>query len=314
MKQPIPKHIKLHHISVIDWWEKVLDGKIYVPMAVDKEKPTESKYRKIIQKIDPQTNEIVAEYDTIKQIIGKSSDYNFTLALDNGCEYNGYYYQWAFELKDGVNEPKVKKNGKWTGYEVIQIDPKTYEVVGRYETITDAVSRTKCTISIITYAIKKGVERDGYYWQRVKIGEDPKPVEIRETKQIKQSKENQRFYTNEKVAVCKIDPKTGEVIETYQSIKEASRATGYSIQRLNYTMMHGLERNGYIYVRQDGKTKPKVVRFVKIDPKTGEVIGKYKSVSEALRSMGITNRRTIKEAATSGKPYKGYVWKRIINK
>ena len=311
MKQPIPKHIKLHHISVIDWWEKVLNGEISVPNGNDYET---TKYRQIIQKIDPQTGEIVAEFNSKKDAINSvtvfdNNDYGyFDIAVDYGHEFMGYYWQRAFELKDGVNEPKVKKNGKWTGYEVIQIDPKTFEVVNEYETITDAASRTKCTVGKIKYAINHGGKCDGYYWQRVKIGEDPKPIEV------KQSKENQRFYTNEKVAVCKIDPKTNEIVETYQSISEVSRATGYSLSKLKYSIMHGLERNGYIYVRQDGKTKPKVVRFVKIDPKTGEVIGKYKSVSEALRSMGITNRLAIKEAATSGKPYKGYIWKRNVNK
>lgn len=81
--------------------------------------------------------------------------------MTNNAAYN---LRWNVETTIEEEKEVVKQNSGWRK-SVVQIDPETYEVVGRYESQTDAAKAVGVSQSSLSRAVRWKIMAGGYYWR-----------------------------------------------------------------------------------------------------------------------------------------------------
>lgn len=74
--------------------------------------------------------------------------------------------RWNVETTIEEEKEVEKQNSGWRK-SVVQIDPETYEVVGRYESQTDAAKAVGVSQSSLSRAVRWKIMSGGYYWKYV---------------------------------------------------------------------------------------------------------------------------------------------------
>lgn len=187
--------------NVLEWFKIYSQGKIHIPHLEDDDSYNRPKYKYIIQQVDPKTNEVIAEFDTLPKKYRYPEGYD---AVEYGFEFMGYKWRKTLELTEQPTKKTTQNSYK--NKEILQIDPNTFEVVARY----DNAAQTPFEQDLIYKAIRSKNKSNGYYWQRVKIGDPPQPINPQEI---------QRNY-KPRYIYQQVDPKTNEVIKEYDYIKD----------------------------------------------------------------------------------------------
>lgn len=109
------------------------------------------------------------------------------------------------------------------------------------------------------------------------------------------------------------DLKTGDVINTFYSTREAGRQTGFDSSGIS-KCCRGKQKTaygfGWRYVEKDISNLPKTLTdrtIYQIDINTHEVIGTYYSLKEASKATGLT-RGSINYAMQNGMTAGGFLW------
>lgn len=116
-----------------------------------------------------------------------------------------------------------------------------------------------------------------------------------------------------KQQVLQIDPETQQIINTYNSIAEASKKVGCDSSRISKVCRgKGKTCGGYIWqylgepeTKRDFSKKA----VLQIDLKTGEVLNTYPSISEAARAVSGDSSYISKVCRGVQKSSKGFGWK-----
>ena len=200
---------------------------------------------------------------------------------------------------------------------VEQLDPVTGEVIHTFESITEASRQTGVSGSRIREAMKGKARHAGnFLWRRQ--GDQS-------AADLLQSPPTSNY---EPVSVEQLDPVTGEVIQCFESISEASRQTGIGSGSIVHAIKGKYRHAGtYLWRRQGDPTTPelfespptrrnigRVVPIEQLDPLTGKVIRSFESIKEASRETGIL-QSNISAALNGHQLHAGaYVWRRKYEK
>lgn len=190
------------------------------------------------------------------------------------------------------------------------IDPQTLQVVKRYTSIRDAAS----SLGVVPGAITKVLQGEhqtscGYYWRLVG---DEKQIEVSKPKMWKTS-------------VCKVDPKTGEIIATYESASAAAEAMGKDRKNGGSqitAVCNGRRKSamGFIWCYESNKDNIQIAptkikewksAIEQVNTETGEVIATYESASAAAKALGVVPSSIARVVRGERKTAYGYMWRKV---
>ena len=191
------------------------------------------------------------------------------------CKAGGF--QWRYDTGDHSDIPKAAK-----GRPIVQIDPRTNQIVATYKSATEAERQTgiyKAGISLCCRG--KSRQAGEYLWQ---FQGDPA---------VSFTEDEVRLRRRRETPVNQYDLE-GHYIRTYRSITEAKRATGAgSISQVvacnsNYRSSGGFQWQEDTENHEDIPPVKESRRSVlQIEPKTNRVISEYYSITEASKTTGI---------------------------
>ena len=205
---------------------------------------------------------------------------------------------------------------------VVKIDMKTLKIIGRYKSINEAARVNKVNntgVSHCCHFILKSAYN--FYWQFEKNYQKFIDEKLYEYK-IPIVKN----FNKESKKVVQINIETKEIIQYFLSPTDASKKTGINrsgISRCCTSNIFSSVYQGYIWRYEDYlTTKPPVKTTYKgnlilqIDPKTNQIISKFKNPNEAAISTGFIKKGISKCYTLNSKidtdnykMYKGFIWK-----
>lgn len=175
--------------------------------------------KKPVHQYDVHTQELIASYPSIYQATKETgvASGNILQACNKDVYYAGDFF-WSYKPDDSFPEyrPRYKK--------VYKYDINTCELLESFDTVKEAAYASHCNPSNITQCCKKNPKHRmaaGYYWSN-----DP----------------NDKFEPYEKHGrykgkILKLCPKTHEIIDVYNSRKEASELTGIGQSCISSTIV-----------------------------------------------------------------------------
>ena len=210
-----------------------------------------------------------------KRITGVSAVPRAVLGDLSHCKAGGF--QWRYDSGDHSDIPKAAK-----GRPIVQIDPRTNQIVATYKSATEAERQTgiyKAGISLCCRG--KSRQAGEYLWQ---FQGDPAASFTEDEVRLRRRRETP-------VNQYDLD---GHYIRTYRSITEANRATGAgSISQVVACNSNYKSSGGYQWQEDTGNHEDippvKEIRrsVLQIEPKTNRVISEYYSITEASKTTGI---------------------------
>lgn len=154
-------------------------------------------------------------------------------------------------VSQALKAKNIPTFAKANGYNhpVKQIDPNTLQVINIYNSISEAASAVKCSLSAISMALSgQHKAAAGFIWKNIDFDESTLQKE-----KIKNMHSNQKLL--------QLDKNTGEVLNIYNSVKEALIALGRECPT-----------DGNIYNVCKGKRKTAYGFKWKFEPSGAEVV------------------------------------------
>ena len=234
----------------------------------------------------------------------------------NGVQRHAGTYLWRRQGDPTTPElfesPPTRRSVKPRVTPVEQLDPVTHEVIQSFKSIKEASQQTGITYSNISHVLDGIVLHAGtYVWRRK---HDKIARELFES----QSTEDKGRAS---VPVEQLDPYSGQVIQRYESIEEASQQSRIPSGDI-HKVLSGKRRHAglFLWKRQDDETSPSLFKrfsansrlwpVEQLDPTTGEVIQSFESIPKASRQTGVPVN-SIHEALSGKRRHAGtYLWKR----
>ena len=188
----------------------------------------------------------------------------------------------------------------------------TGKVIQSFKSISEASRQTGIIINSIHSAVNGKLRQAGkFLWRRK--GDKVIPTLFEGTP---------KTYSYKQVPVEQLDPLTGEAIQSFKSISEASKQTGIPKRSISNTLSGKQRHAGKFLWRQKGdqstpnllqsppSTKRKPISIEQLDPVTGEVIQSFKSISEAQQQTGIGGKGISNVLNGKQRHAGAYLWRR----
>ena len=267
-----------------------------------------------VEQLDPVTGENINAFESLAEASRQTgiASYNIRQVMKGKARHAGSFLwrrqgdQSAADLFEKPPPPKIK---------AIPVDPVTGEVIQSFKSILEASRQTGIAAGSIGHAIKGKYRHAGtYLWRRQG---DPTTPELFESPPTP-------GHINRVVPIEQLDPVSGKVIRSFESITQASRETGIAnsniSQALNGIVLHG---GTYLWRRQHGRSAPDFfdspstrekggasVPVEQVDPYSGQVIQRYESIEEASQK-GRIPPGDIHQVLSGKRRHAGnYLWKR----
>ena len=124
------------------------------------------KTRKAVRQIDPDTDEIVAEYKSMSEASQRTGVHSHCISrVCKGLAPLGGGFKWEFVNEGSVGEIKKRLNN-WPTKSVRQIDPNTGETIAEYPSATIAALETGLNFSGIANACRGASKTSGgFIWE-----------------------------------------------------------------------------------------------------------------------------------------------------
>ena len=193
---------------------------------------------------------------------------------------------------------------------VEQLDPVSGKVIQRFRSMSEASRQTRISLSSILRAVNGQSRHAGnYLWRR--LGDEATPDLF----------ESPPTVCNAPVAIEQLDPVSGDVVQSFKSIAEASRKTNIPDSNI-HKALNGKFRHvgGYLWRRLGDEATPDLFEspptsgkapVEQLDPLTGEVIQSFKSISDASRKTNISDSNIHKVLNGKVRQAGTYLWRRL---
>ena len=282
------------------------------------ESPPQPRMKAIpVEQLDPVTGEVIQSFKSTTEAerqtgIGGGSIRN---VLNGRCRHAGRYL-WRRQGDPTTPElfesPPTPRSVKPRVTPVEQLDPVTREVIQSFKSVIEASKQTGITYSNINTALNgQQLHAGTYLWRR-------KHDNIAQELFKSQSTEDKGQVP---LPVEQLDPYSGQVIQRFDSIEEASQKSKIPIVDIHKALSGKRRHAGtFLWKRQDDETSPplferdsassKPLPVEQLDPVTGDVILSFESVSEASRQTGVPVSSIYKVLSGKRRNAGAYLWKR----
>jgi len=193
-----------------------------------------SKKRMSVVQIDKETLKIIKRFDSISEA-SRFLKTN-TKSISDVCKRKftsaaGFY--WSFEKDYNENwEPKDYKD-RIQNKKVLQLEIKTFKILNEFQSISDASRFMNCSFSLISDTCNRiNSKAYGYHWCfKDDYNKEWKPKESNYLKKVLQ-----------------IDTKTGTILNTFNSLTEASKETNSHLSSICQACKNQIkEANGFTW-------------------------------------------------------------------
>jgi hypothetical protein len=258
-----------------------------------------------VLRIDKETGKVLEEYPSPSEVLkrtGISSGGLGHVLQGRQKTAGGFVFRYKYDDDRVRNQ---KKRNIYVGgtpissTPVLKLDTVTGKVLEEYPSITEAANAIGVDQNQFGNVLKQGTAKEvkGFLFQYKSVKKFPaQAAEISERRSTKGGLFGRK-------PVVRFDPKTGEIFQEYNSVKEAADAIGVNAAQISGVLtgkdegrsVHG-HHFRYTFEHDRPPTRPEnskkerhyqrkpVVRF---DPKTGEVLQEYDSVREAADAIGV---------------------------
>ena len=265
-----------------------------------------------VEQLDPVSGEVIQRFNSQTEASRQTGISRMTIRQAiNGQRRHAGTYLWRRQGDQSTPE-LFEKPPTSVNVPVEQLDPVTGEIIQSFKSISEASRKTNISDGSIHSALRGRTRHAGsYLWRRK--GDKAIPTLFEGAPNT---------FSTKQVPVEQLDPVTGEVIHTFESIAEASRQTGILKNSIIQTLGGKYRHAGKFLWRQKGdrstvdllqsppSTKRDPIPIEQLDPVTGEVIQSFKSIAEAMRQTGILSG-SISRALNGKQRHAGtYLWRR----
>ena len=278
--------------------------------------PTSNSKAIPVEQLDPMTGEVIQSFKSATEAqrltgIGASGIRHVL----NGRSRHAGCFLWRRQGDPTIPElfespPTPRNSGRVVPIE--QLDPLSGKVIRRFESITQASRETGVTYGCICTALNGyHIHAGTFEWRRKYDANSLKLLESPSTQD----------KGRVPVPVEQLDPYSGQVIQCFESIEEASLRTKLPSSYIQ-KVLSGKRRHAgyYLWRRQGDETAPHIFERVtppseifpveQLHPVTGKVIQSFESIAEAARRTGIAPS-VIRYAAIGKLRHAGtYLWRR----
>ena len=268
-----------------------------------------------VKQLDPVTGEVIQSFESIAEASRQTgiTKQSIAFAVNGGRQRHAGKFLWRRQGESAVPELfESTPSSRYVAVVIEQLDPVSGKVVQSFESISEASQQTGIGRSSIRSALNGKYRHAGSFLWR-KQGDKAVPNLFEGAPNTSSTKQ---------VPVEQLDPVSGKVIQTFDSIEEASRETGISNDGIQNALRGKQRHAGKFLWRRKGNQSAtdlfdspptshnKPVPIEQLDPVTGEVIQSFKSIGEAERQTGIASAG-ICNVLNGGQRHAGtYLWRR----
>ena len=302
------------HAGKFLWRRK---GDKAIPTLFEGTPNTNSRKQVPVEQIDPVTGEVLQSFKSIAEASRQTGIETSSIRnAVNGKYRHGGAYLWRRQgdqsTADLFDSPPTSNNKP---VPIEQLDPVTGEIIQSFKTITEAERQTGIGGGGISNVLNGKQRHAGaYLWRRQG---DPTTPELFESPPTRRS-------ISQAVPIEQLDPVSGKVIRSFESVKEASRETGIFNSNISAALNgQQLHAGAYVWRRKYEKTAPKLfdspskpekgrptVPVEQLDPYSGSVIQRYESIEEASQQSRIPSM-DIHQVLSGKRRHAGlFLWKR----
>jgi hypothetical protein len=257
-----------------------------------------------VLRIDKETGNVLEEYPSISEAAQRTdiSRTKITYILQGRNQTAG-----GFVFRYKYDEDKLRNKNKRNSDEgtptpvlstpVLRLDTVTGKVLEEYPSITEAADAIGVDQNQLGNVLKQGSAKEvkGFLFQYKSVKKSPS-----QATEKPRSKGQKSRRAGRRIPILKIDRNTGEVLQEYQSAKEAANDIGVDSSLISNVLCGRQQtaggfvvryKNDQDRIRRDRKTKTRykaaVVAVLKLDIITGKILEEYPSASEAANSIGV---------------------------
>ena len=258
----------------------------------------------LAMEVDPQTNQVIKFWDSLAEACrhyGISKD-SMQPVTRKPKVIDGRKFDYYTNTLDGIGLFDYSD-----GNHLIQIFDEHNNLIGEVKTLEDAKKLTgDSTTAIRTLILTKGTSKRGYkYGWKLSTApipeKEPKPIKVKEAIKVKQPiKVKEAIKKLVKPKVCQYSL-TGELIQTFETVKEAIGATGISQAPLYAALSNNRKTAGGYVWKYEGEpfdyipkmkvtkaiTKPNLRKRVCQYSLKGQLINTFDSITEAANALNI---------------------------
>ena len=269
---------------------------------------------KAVEQLDPFSGKVIQSFKSIAEAsrLTEINKVSIAKAVSGKLRQAGTYL-WRkkgdqstadlYDIPPATHKPTVP---------IEQLDPVSGKVIRIFKSILEASQQTGISTRSIGRALYGRSRHAGTYLWRQQ-GDKAIPNLFEGTP---------RAFSTKQVPVEQLDPVSGKVIQSFHSIREASRQTGIDNSSIHSAVDGKVRHAGkFLWRRKGDQSTPdlfqsppptigKAIPVEQLDPVTGEVIQSFKSITEAQQQTGISHG-SIGNALNGRSRHAGtYLWRR----
>lgn len=222
----------------------------------------------------------------------------------NKANNNVINLEWCTASENMIHSVEKLKNG--TSIKIHQIDPISNQIINTFDSLRSGATATNLSPSLISLTCTGKIKTGGGFIWKYANNNNIKNKILPKTNKLVCKK------------VKKIDPHTKEIINIYDSIKDATLDNNLASNSSITSVCKGrtITAGGYLweYVDYDSLQKQNIQmkKIIKIDKKTNLEICRYDSIKEAAIQNNIKYTCISKVCQNKQKTSGGFIWKYVV--